>query len=67
MGAHRDSIDGKIRSEFQRRQQAQDELVATLRKYSAFVLAALVLLPVELVGVGVTCTVLFLLARRLFA
>lgn len=64
MGAHHDWSDGKIRSEFQHRHQARDELVATVRKHGMILLAALVLLPAQLVGMGVICTVLYFLARR---
>ena len=62
-GAFRNTSD-KLRSEFQQRQTARDELVASVRKYGVYLLGALVLFPLPLVVLAAVCVMLYIMARH---
>ncbi|PNY20896.1 DnaJ subfamily C member 7 [Tolypocladium capitatum] len=53
------TASGKLRSDFQRHKEAREELVDTLRRYGTGLLAAAVLLPAQLVALGVVAMALF--------
>jgi len=54
----------KLHGDFRRRREARDELVDTLRRYGMAVLAAAVLLPPQLVALGLVGVGLLYLCNR---
>ncbi|EHK15618.1 uncharacterized protein TRIVIDRAFT_217286 [Trichoderma virens Gv29-8] len=59
-----DAPDSKLRDDFQRRRENRNELVEALRRYGMWLLAAIVLLPPQLVALGLVMTAFVYLCMR---
>ncbi|KAK0763049.1 hypothetical protein N5P37_004032 [Trichoderma harzianum] len=60
-----DSASGsKLQDDFQRRRENRNELVEALRRYGMWLLAAIVLLPLQLVALGLVMTAFVYLCMR---
>ena len=65
--AARGPSTSKMRGHGQQRQEARDQLVATIRRYGMYAVAALILLPLQVVGIlALGAGIVYMLMKRVW-